>query len=285
MASKILYMLLKCSLKASVIILVVMALRPLLKKVSHSVTCLLWAAVGLALACPVPLATRWSVFPGMTGSSEKLYEKISTVTGAETQVGAVGSSGSQVTSELMNRAGSNQMDPTGVVGNQMDTMGNQLDMVGIQNGTIMNQPDQGFCDNLLSQVSVWLHGLTMADYILAVWLVGMCAILMYALVRYIKLKKRMEISVKLRDNIYECDEIVSPFVMGVVNPKIYLPSNLESELRPSVLLHEQAHVARHDQLWKYASLILLAIHWFNPLVWASYVLFGRDMELACRSKN
>ena len=114
-----------------------------------------------------------------------------------------------------------------------------------------------------------------------VWLIGLGAMLLYALVSYLRLRRRVSVSLPIRDRIYLCDAISSPFILGVVKPRIYLPSGLDEVQRQNVLAHEQAHLARRDHWWKPLGFALLAVYWFTPVLWLAYTLLCRDIELAC----
>ena len=114
-----------------------------------------------------------------------------------------------------------------------------------------------------------------------VWLIGLGVMLLYALVSYLRLRRRVSVSLPVQDHIYLCDAISSPFILGVVKPHIYLPSGLDEVQRQNVLAHERAHLARHDHWWKPLGFALLAVYWFNPVLWLAYALLCRDIELAC----
>lgn len=116
------------------------------------------------------------------------------------------------------------------------------------------------------------------------WLAGMAALLVHALVSAGKLKKKLATAILLRDNIYESEFVDSPFVFGVIKPKIYLPMHMDEGTAAYVIAHERAHLARRDHWWKVLGYLVLALHWFNPLVWVAYILFCRDIELACDEK-
>ena len=103
----------------------------------------------------------------------------------------------------------------------------------------------------------------------------------HALVSAGKLKKKLATAILLRDNIYESEFVDSPFVFGVVQPNIYLPMHMDEGTAAHVIAHERAHLARRDHWWKVLGYLVLALHWFNPLVWLAYILFCRDIELAC----
>ena len=117
-----------------------------------------------------------------------------------------------------------------------------------------------------------------------IWIVGMIALLIYTVISYVKVKHKIGTAVLLRDNIYQSENVVSPFVLGIIKPKIYLPFNMNEKDMDHVVAHEMAHIRRKDHLWKPLGFILLTLHWFNPLMWLGYVLLCRDIELACDEK-
>ncbi len=136
-------------------------------------------------------------------------------------------------------------------------------------------PDAG---NSVNPLQVWTSVGTW------IWIAGIIAMLAYALVSYFKLKKQVAASVPLRDGVMVCDEVKSPFILGVFKPMIYIPSNLGGDSFEYVLSHEEAHLKRKDHWWKPLGYLLLAVYWFNPLCWAAYILLSRDIEMACDEK-
>lgn len=122
------------------------------------------------------------------------------------------------------------------------------------------------------------------DILAIVWLVGMLVLIAYGVVSYVRLKRSVDASVCLRKNIMECDEISYPFILGMIRPLIYLPSTLTEASKEYVITHELAHIRRHDHWWKPIGFLILAIYWFNPLCWISYILLCRDIELATDEK-
>lgn len=117
-----------------------------------------------------------------------------------------------------------------------------------------------------------------------IWIIGIVALLIYTLVSFLRLKKKIETAVLLCDNVYQSEAVVSPFVLGIIKPKIYLPFNMNGQDMEHVIAHEQAHIRRKDHLWKPLGFLILTLHWFNPMVWLGYVLLCRDIELACDEK-
>lgn len=116
------------------------------------------------------------------------------------------------------------------------------------------------------------------------WFYGMGAMLLYAVFSYLYIYFKVRQSMKLRDNIYLCDRINTPFIFGIVRPKIFLPSSMGGDDMTYVLAHENAHLKRRDHLWKPLGFLILSVYWFNPVIWLSYILLCRDIELACDEK-
>ena len=115
----------------------------------------------------------------------------------------------------------------------------------------------------------------------AIWLTGVVMMLTYMLVSYLGIYRRVCTAVRLEDNVYRCGSWGTPFVLGLLRPRIYVPEGMDDAALPQVLAHERCHIRRGDHLVKPLAFLLLALHWFNPVLWAAYVLLGRDMENAC----
>ena len=226
--------LLNLSISASWLVLVVLALRLVLKRAPKWVNVLLWGMVALRLMLPFSIESALSLIPS-----------------AET-----------VSPEVV------QFDPAPTI-----TSG-----VTIIDNAVNPSLSESFAAAPLASVNplyVWTY---LAGW---VWLIGLAAMLAYALVSYLRLRRRVSASIPLRENIYVCDEVPSPFILGIAKPRIYLPSVLDEAQRGSVLSHERAHLARRDHWWKPLGFALLAVYWFNPLLWLAYTLLCRDIELAC----
>lgn len=117
-----------------------------------------------------------------------------------------------------------------------------------------------------------------------IWLVGLICMLIYGFISYIRLRKRVGVSLLFKDNIYYCDNIDTPFILGFFKPKIYVPSGISEEQTGYITLHEKAHLKRKDHLWKPLGFLLLSVYWFNPVMWVAYILLCRDIESACDEK-
>lgn len=117
-----------------------------------------------------------------------------------------------------------------------------------------------------------------------IWLTGIAAMLLYAVISYVRVRRSVAERVPYEGNIFLCDHVKSPFILGLVRPKIYLPSSMDTTAMEPVIAHEKAHLARRDHWWKPLGFLVLTVHWFNPLCWIAYVLLCRDIELACDEK-
>ena len=117
-----------------------------------------------------------------------------------------------------------------------------------------------------------------------IWLIGVGSLLLYTAVSYWRLCRKVDTAVRYKDNIFQSENVSSPFVLGIIKPRIYLPFNMNGQDLEHVVAHEQAHICRKDHWWKPLGFFLLTIHWFNPLIWWAYVLLCRDIELACDEK-
>ena len=226
--------LLNLSISASWLVLVVLALRLVLKRAPKWVNVLLWGMVALRLMLPFSIESALSLIP----SAETLSPEVV------------------------------QFDPAPTITSGVEFIDNAV------NPSL----SESFAAAPLASVNplyVWTY---LAGW---VWLIGLAAMLLYALVSYLRLRRRVSASIPLRENIYVCDEVPSPFILGIVRPRIYLPSALDETQRGSVLSHERAHLARRDHWWKPLGYALLAVYWFNPLLWLAYTLLCRDIELAC----
>lgn len=117
-----------------------------------------------------------------------------------------------------------------------------------------------------------------------VWIIGILLLVAYTVISYWRLNRKVDTAVRYKDNIFQSENVSSPFVLGIINPRIYLPFSMNEQDMEHVVAHEQAHIRRKDHWWKPLGFLLLTVHWFNPLMWLAYVLLCRDIELACDEK-
>ena len=147
-----------------------------------------------------------------------------------------------------------------------------------------------FSDPIFEKMPAVLSGTgaensTVRTIVLVIWLLGVVSMLVYAVVSYLVLYRRVAVSVCVERNILICDDIDKPFILGIFRPRICLPSGMDDEQTTYVLLHERAHLSRGDHIIKPLSFLLVAVHWFNPILWLAYKLVGQDIELACDEKT
>jgi len=243
---------LNLAVAASWLIVVLLLLRPLLKRLAPKwVLCALWALVAVRLVCPVALQSDLSVYR-LAGD-------------------AVQSSG-QVT----------YFQDTGFCGDVRYRPATLLPGVSAETPSTPDStvPDATTAADAIPQPQTPARSVDM-NLPSILWAVGIYVMLMLALAGYLSLREDVAASIPLEGNVYLCDSIKSPFILGMFRPCIYLTSGMDEAARVCVLRHERAHLRRGDHLWKPLGFLLLAVYWYNPLVWAAYILFCRDMELAC----
>ena len=248
---------LNMSLMASCMIVAVLLVRLVFRRVPRALFCLLWCLVGVRLIFPVSLESQFSLVPDIM----------------------VGWSSS---AQIM----SNQPQENGMIGNDSAEAGKPLATAENNSGAfVLWSEDDGKVTDLLS-VSP-----TVINIAAIVWLVGAILLLGYGIVSYIWLKRRVmdavcwkkpeEVVTNWKKNIYQSEKVMSPFVLGIFCPKIYVSYDMNQEELEHIIAHEQAHIRRGDHFLKPLSFGLLAVHWYNPLIWVWFVLLCRDMELAC----
>lgn len=236
--------LLNMSLTASVAIVFVLLLRLMLKKAPKVISYALWAVVLFRLLCPVSIESSFSLFGLMDAP----------------------------TTEGTNMTTSIEYVPENIVHTEYPAV--TLPVPGVSeviNGTLPSGQEQLVADPLEAPT-------TIATY---VWIAGVLVMAAYSVISYRRLRQKLLTASPLRDNIYLADEITSPFVMGLVRPKIYLPSDMEEREQAYIIRHEQHHIRRGDHIIKALAFLALSIHWFNPLVWVAFIYSNKDMEMSC----
>ncbi len=163
------------------------------------------------------------------------------------------------------------MDTTPTINSGINAINNAVNPIISQSNT----PMAGASINPL-QITIGVY-----EY---VWIFGMIALALYTAISYWRLLRKVDTAVRYKDNIFQSENVNSPFVLGIIKSRIYLPFKMDSQDLEHVVAHEQAHIRRKDHWWKPLGFLLLTIHWFNPLIWLAYVLLCRDIELACDEK-
>ena len=238
---------LNISISAGWLVAVVVLLRFILRKAPKWARCMLWGVVALRLLLPFSLESSLSLLP----SAESI--RTETVAAEQTDVHAR----PVISERVVLSSGIKLFDDA--VNPVMEKTAEEMAETGTK-----------------PIVSVGTLGW--------IWAVGACAMLMYAIGSYLYMKRKVCVSMEIEPGIYVCDDVQSPFILGVVRPKIYLPAGLDARSREYILAHECAHIGRLDHIWKPLGFLLLSIHWFNPLVWIAFILLSRDIELACDEK-
>ena len=163
------------------------------------------------------------------------------------------------------------MDTTPTINSGISAINNAVNPIISQSNT----PMAGASVNPL-QITIGIY-----EYI---WIFGMIALALYTAISYWRLHRKVDTAVRYKDNIFQSENVSSPFVLGIIKPRIYLPFKINGQYLEHVVAHEQAHIRRKDHWWKPIGFLLLTIHWFNPFMWLAYVLLCRDIELACDEK-
>nr|WP_302648090.1 M56 family metallopeptidase [uncultured Dysosmobacter sp.] len=239
------------SLTASVVILVVLAVRLLLRRAPKVFSYVLWAVVLFRLLCPVSVTSAVSLLGALGAPAQERTAVTSVV--------------EYVPADIVRN-----MAPAVTPLPQEPFPAEPGENI-VSTAPGVTQPAAAPASPLSGPVAI----LTLT------WLTGMALLLLYSVVSLLRLRRRLVGAVRLEDNIYLADHIPSPFVMGLFRPKIYLPSTLTETERGYILRHEQYHLRRRDHVVKLLSFLALCVHWFNPLVWAAFILAGKDMEMSC----
>ena len=248
------------SISASWIVLAVLFLRFLLKKAPKWITVLLWGIVAVRLICPFSIESAMSLMP----SSETI----------NTDIMVEGDS--MVVNDSMIENDS-VVEHKPLIDTGVPIINDAVNPIIEEN--FSPEPEMG------PQGDISVTPMQVIISILSwVWVAGMVVMFAYTVISYLRVKNKIGTAVRLRENIFQSENVVSPFVLGVVKPKIYLPFDMKAQDMEHVIAHENAHIRRKDHLWKPFGFLLLTLHWFNPFIWIAYVLLCRDIELACDEK-
>ncbi len=217
---------LEISWQAGLIVLAVMAVRPLLRRAPRRAVCMLWLLVALRLLLPArltvesPVSLQQPESPPIQAYQElRQQEKVYVSAPPEQRLEMAGPAAAQ--------------------------------------------------------------GFALLDQLPAIWLTGVGCMALYMALSLLRMRWRLRAAPRIQDNVYRCTDWSTPFVLGVLAPRIYVPETVSEQDFPQVLAHERCHIRRWDHVWKPLAFLLLAVNWFNPVLWAAYVLLGRDMERAC----
>lgn len=245
------------TLTASMVTLLVLVARLLLKHAPRLFSYVLWAAVLFRLLCPVSFSSEWSLFGLMKPHANETQDWSGELIDLTSKPFFDGL-GRPVTQPAV----PDSVQPT-APDNENPTVTPQIPGI--------SQPDTDVQRSLP----------TLEDCLPYLWAIGATVMLLHGIGHYLRLRKRLTGSIKMEENVYWTDCSGAPFVIGIFRPRIYLPATLSENELPYILAHEQHHIQRLDHVVKLLAWIALCIHWFNPLVWVAFILAGRDMEMSC----
>ena len=244
--------LVKLSLMGSLFAVAVMLVRFVFRKAPKWLFCILWGVVALRLICPVSVESKFSLIPDRLA-----------------------------TGQIITNVGNEYIGDVDIIYESNAGYNN-----AIEAGRRPIYSNDGYYvvtekNSLEAPKTV---GQTLYPVLSWIWVIGMILMLAYTAVSYLLLRRKMEEATQLRDNIWQCEQVDSPFVLGFIKPRIYLPYAITDSDMANVIAHEHSHIQRKDHWWKPIGFLLLSIHWFNPVLWLAYVLLCRDIEAACDEK-
>lgn len=273
-------LLLNMSFAASFVILIVVLVRRLFvyMGVPKKYAYLLWLLPFIRMVCPWSLESNMSLLPDMTriveyASQEDLVSGVTsdmgdgvsgTVPDLRNEVSDTPSNGKSPESDTKQYGNKDDLSNQGYI---WDNVTSDVQKEGIPSEDVLNKTKD-------RNNNIWL-------WVLGIWMAGIAGIVCYSAVNYVKLKKRLDASIHVRDNIYLHDDIETGFVAGCIRPCIYLPSGLSERDMEYIISHEQVHIARRDYQIKMLAFAATAMHWFNPICWLAFVLLGKDIEMSC----
>ncbi|MBR4343244.1 MAG: leucine-rich repeat protein [Lachnospiraceae bacterium] len=285
---KIFSTMLEIGIYSGVIVLIVLLLRLVFHKASKAVICALWFLVGLRLLLFIPIESSFAVIPRLS-----IKEMVREYSESTDMIQPQGTDGVVIYDNGLNEDGS-------VVSaqNNLDNQDSTESIVGLKSGNAYkyenSESSKSFNDEELIQPTQETLSSKSAQTkqenrfnifsILAfVWLGGVVAMFSYAIIKAIKVKRRLLEAVRLEgyDDVYLTDYVRNAFVFGLIRPRIYLNYFVTGEQRKYVLAHEREHIARKDYFFKVAAYVLLSLYWFVPWIWVAFIMYSRDMELAC----
>ena len=244
--------LVKLSLIGSLFAAAVMLVRLILPKTPKWIICLLWGVVALRLICPVSIESNISLVPDSISSGQ-----------------------------IITNIGDEYIGDVNVIYESNEAYGEAVNAgrQPIQSGDgyyVVTEADSLEAPKTVEE--------TLYPILSWVWMAGVVLMLGYTVASYLMLRRKMAEATLLRDNIWQCEQVDSPFVLGFIKPRIYLPYVITEADMANVIAHEKAHIHRKDHWWKPVGFILLSLHWFNPILWLAYILLCRDIEAACDEK-
>lgn len=309
---------LSIGITASYLIVAVMVLRVLFSKAPKWIACFLWLLVGLRLICPFSIESSFSFIPqGAYGTVLGYIEKAANedvnktdgrtgqetgngVYGIESGVGGTGNGSYKADDRSNGENGTGNgaykaESPVNAAGSEVSGIWNGINKADTKtdketgNGVYGAESGVSGTGNGIYKADEETHEPTESSgfirsrvrILTLVWVIGFVSMLSYLFISYMLMRKKVAEATRLRENVWECEFVDSPFILGVMAPRIFVPYHMGEEKLVHVLAHENAHLKRKDHILKLAAFLILGVYWFSPLVWLSYILLCRDIELAC----
>lgn len=258
------------SVQASFLMIAVLAVRALCKRIPRRYICFLWCLVALRLLIPVSLESSISLVPS-TSTLKDFFEQQSNLFKEEQSDFAVGE---QIGLPEAEQTGDIEDSSTTFTQNTDNMVVNQDALVGLrheqmqQSASIPSSAEGIYSSRLLPILTV-------------IWLMGMMLLLGYGVYGYVRIRRQVREAVHEGGNIWLCDRIDTPFLLGYFRPRIYIPFSVDASSKEYIIAHEKSHMLRGDHLTKLLGYVLLSVYWFQPFMWVAYILFCRDVEMAC----
>lgn len=272
---------------ASIVIVAVLLVRMLLKRFPKYLSYLLWSVVLFRLLCPVTLESDYSPVPNLepifyadTSEKNAVSPEVTdegTVSYTDDEAGSVPENAQVLPGEDSTVQDSTIQDSTVQGSTARDSAAQGLDAQAAD-AQVASAPFHSDGSVRAAEASWQERFILFGKY---VWLAGIGIILLYCVISVVVVRNKVSASIPLKENIYMADEAISPFVMGIFNPRIYLPEGLSEKEQEYIILHEKFHIRRFDHIVKPVAFAALCVHWFNPLVWIAFVFFCKDMEMSC----
>lgn len=265
---------LSMSVLAGAVVVVVLFARILLRRAPKLFCYMLWGVVLFRLLCPVSFTSSFS----MLGVPEQIQTWAAAWSEGQADYGEIAvNAAAALTGGAAKIAGDGETALWGAAGNDSAA----ADMAGNDGGGAAGAWQDDGVTGAQGRAEARLMANPIVRAASVLWVVGMAALLVHNSVSFLSLRKRLSSAVRIRNNLYETDQIGAPFVLGIVRPKIYLPTTLTEQETDYIVMHERTHIRRGDHIIKLLLFLALVLHWFNPLVWLAFALAERDMEMSC----
>lgn len=268
MLERVFLQILRLSILAGPLFLAIMVMRLALRRAPKWVSCALWGLLALRLVCPFSLPSVLSLQP----SQARMDQTMADMTRSHYDRSALEGPVPWIVT-VEDWAGASTETGAYAAGDAADAD------VPVEGKTDAEQPaDAAQAAQPAAHVPVLP---SRAGLLSMVWLAGAAAVVLYGLISWLRLRRRVRTAVRWGDDLWQCETVDTPFVMGLIRPRVYLPFRLDPDSAEQIIAHEHAHIRRRDPWTKLFAYALLAVYWFHPVVWTAYWLLGRDMELAC----